>query len=249
MLHGVAELLKEFAKRKTGDQNEKEGDHTNRLRGDRFLFVGGAPRSGTTLLQHVLDSHPLVFGGPEFDCIPGIIHIWRQIVAAWDRGRIRVFGARPQIDAAFASLIEALLLPAADAHQVRVLSEKTPFNVLVFSDLLELFPGCRVLHLVRDPRAVVSSMLQVGVRCLARGEPAPGFVLDLESALCFTRECLDAGFQACAQFPERALTLIYERFVSHPREAVEQLCSFLQLPFAPRCWRRKRSRHPRRTSW
>ena len=43
--------------------------------GSRFIFVGGAPRSGTTLVQNMLDSHPDILGGPEFIHIPDIINL------------------------------------------------------------------------------------------------------------------------------------------------------------------------------
>lgn len=35
-------------------------------KGERLIFTGGAARSGTTLVQNILDSHPDIVGGPEF---------------------------------------------------------------------------------------------------------------------------------------------------------------------------------------
>jgi hypothetical protein len=212
--------------------------------GERLVFIGGVPRSGTTLLQHMLDCHSQVFGGPEFDCIPGIARTWRQVAGAHQRGRIDVFGTREQIDAAFARLIEDLLLPVADARWARLLSEKTPLNVLVFIDLLALLPECRIIHLVRDPRAVVSSLLQVGLRSQARGEPAPDYVKSLQGALRFTAEALDAGFRAAEQFPERVLTLRYEALVSEPEVWARQACAFLGLAFEPAMLQPQAKKHP-----
>ena len=37
--------------------------------GERLIFIGGSPRSGTTLIQNILDSHPEIAGGPEFNLI------------------------------------------------------------------------------------------------------------------------------------------------------------------------------------
>ncbi len=212
--------------------------------GERLVFIGGVPRSGTTLLQHMLDCHSEVFGGPEFDCIPGIIQLWRHVVGAHERGRIQVFCTREQIDASFARLIEDLLLPVADDHGTRLLSEKTPLNVLVFAELLTVLPGCRVIHLVRDPRAVVSSLLQVGIRSQAKGEPAPDFVRDAPSALRLTTEALNAGFRAAELFPGRVLTLRYEALVSEPEAVARQACGFLGLAFEPAMLQPQAKKHP-----
>jgi hypothetical protein len=208
------------------------------------VFIGGVPRSGTTLLQHMLDCHPAVFGGPEFDCIPGIIELWRQVADAHTRGRIQVFCTRAQIDACFEGLIEDLLLPVAEAHGARLLSEKTPLNVLVFVELLTLLPGCRVIHVVRDPRAVVSSLLQVGLRSRVKGEPAPEFTRDLPSALRLTTEALNAGFRAQERFPRRVLTLRYEVLVSDPEAVARQLCRFLGLAYEPAMLQPQAKKHP-----
>jgi protein-tyrosine sulfotransferase len=185
-----------------------------RSQGERLVFVGGAPRSGTTLLQHILDSHPNVFGGPEYDCIPTIIITWRQVVDAHVRGRLTAFNSREQIDAAFTALIENLLLPAAEARNAEPLSEKTPFNVMVFTDLLELLPRCRAIHIVRDPRAVIASLLNVGRRAQANNEPILPWATNFYAAIPFVIDALNAGFQAQHRFGERLLTFTYEALVS-----------------------------------
>jgi hypothetical protein len=217
---------------------------STRPTGERLVFVGGVPRSGTTLVQHILDCHPQVFGGPEFDCIPSLIHAWRTVVSAHDRGRILVFCTREQIDAAFAHLIEELLLPVADAHGAKLLSEKTPFNVGVFTDLLGLLPRCRAIHVVRDPRAVVSSMLRVGIRCREKNEPFPSFVENARSAVQFTMDNLRAGFDAEKLFPQRVLTVKYESLVTQPNATVRQICSFLGISFQSEMLEPQAVRHP-----
>src|SRR5207244_1381693 len=110
--------------------------------------------------------------------------------------------------------------------------------------LLTLLPECRIIHLVRDPRAVVSSLLQVGLRSQARGEPAPDYVQNLPAALRFTAEALDAGFQAGDHFPERVLTLGYEALVSEPEASARQACAFLSLPFEPGMLQPQAKKHP-----
>jgi hypothetical protein len=199
--------------------------------GERLVFVGGSPRSGTTLLQQMLDSHCDIYGGTEFDSIPNIAFLWRSLVVGLESGRTTAFCTRQQIDDAVSAMIESLLLPVADRANSRLMSEKTPANVIVFKDLLELLPGCRAIHIVRDPRAVISSMLKVGERFRNFGDNAPEFTENLHAAIQLTRTSLEAGFTAAKLFPERVLTLKYERLVEEPYETAQAICGFLEVAF------------------
>jgi protein-tyrosine sulfotransferase len=207
-----------------------------RAQGERLIFVGGAPRSGTTLLQHIIDSHPNAFGGPEFDSIPAIVETRRQLLAGLEHGRITVFCTRQQIDEAFAHLIEQLL------------REKTPLNALVFADLLEFLPACRAVHIIRDPRAVVASLLQVGARGQAKCQPMPPTTLEVEAAIHLTKQAVAAGLAAQHRFPQRTLTLIYEELVQQPEPVIHRLCAFLGLTFHHAMLQPQASKHPAQDS-
>jgi hypothetical protein len=199
--------------------------------GQRLVFLGGAPRSGIMLLQHMLDSHPDVFGGPAFDCVPAMVETWERVRQTLESKRIALYCTPPQVDRAFAGMIESLLLPVADANGAKLLSDGTPFNVLAFSGLLELLPACRVIHIVRDPRAVVASMLQVAERCTFKKELVPDFMRNVGSAVRFTKTSLEAGFIAAREFSQRVLTLTYEMLVSQPEAIARRVCGFLDVPF------------------
>jgi hypothetical protein len=57
----------------------------------RHIFVGGAPRSGTTLVQRILGAHSLVYAGPEFDLVPEIIRLRNQFIQKIIAGRISAY--------------------------------------------------------------------------------------------------------------------------------------------------------------
>ncbi len=129
--------------------------------GRRLIFIGGSPRSGTTLVQNMLDSHPLILGGPEFLHLPNVINLRRTIHSSISREWIDIICTRDDVDRYIISSIKKLFLPLADKYQCEFYSEKTPENILVFSELIELFPEAYFIQVIRDPRGIVSSMQQV----------------------------------------------------------------------------------------
>ena len=48
------------------------------------VFIGGAGRSGTTLLRVILDSHPNIACGPEIKLTPMIVNMCLQFQQLWD---------------------------------------------------------------------------------------------------------------------------------------------------------------------
>ncbi|RME36030.1 MAG: sulfotransferase, partial [Deltaproteobacteria bacterium] len=112
-----------------------------------------------------------------------------------------------------------------------VFSEKTPWNVLIFEDLIQLLPGCRCIFMLRDPRAIAASLMEVGEKHQKIGfRPLP-FTTSLLKAIDKTKECFESGFRAVRQYPERVLVVRYEDFVSDPEKECRRICAFLDLPW------------------
>ena len=83
------------------------------------MFVGGAPRSGTTLVQNMLDAHPAILGGPEFLHLARIVELRAAMRESVALGMIDAFASADEVDRLFRALIEDLLLPLADRHGAR----------------------------------------------------------------------------------------------------------------------------------
>jgi protein-tyrosine sulfotransferase len=197
--------------------------------GDRFIFIGGSPRSGTTIVQNMLDSHPSIFGGPEFLHIPEIISLRDRLHRSVSLHYIDQFCSHDEVDAHIRALIESFLLPMVEQHGTWLFSEKTPANVLAFLGLAELWPRARFIHVVRDPRAIVSSMLEVGARAARQGFELQAFTRDIDAAISYVQKCFDAGFEAARREPKRVLTLVYEALVQEPERETRKLCAFLGI--------------------
>jgi len=117
------------------------------------VFLMGFPRSGTTLLEQVLASHPDVEALEE-----------RETLSA----AMRAFLATPQDLDRLAAATEAELRPLREAYWARVHEEgarvegklfvdKHPLNTLKLPLIARLFPQAKILFARRDPRDVVLS--------------------------------------------------------------------------------------------
>ena len=212
-------------------------------KGNRLIFVGGAPRSGTTLVQNMLASHPDILGGPEFLHLPDIIGVRNQLRRSIARKWIDEFCSPEDVDQLTSIFIEDLLLPLADTHGCKFLSEKTPSNVLVFSALLELFPSARFIHVVRDPRAIIASMLRVGLRARRKGVKTQDFTTSTMAAIDYVQKCFRSGFGAAESAPDRVLTVVYEQLVVDPERETRRMCDFLGIEWARQMMYPGRQKH------
>jgi len=198
-------------------------------KGQNLIFVGGSARSGTTLVQNMLDSHPDVLGGPEFLHLPEIVKVRNSMQENVTRGWIDRICSHQDVDDRFRALILDFLLSFAEQHEAKLLSEKTPENVRVFPELMELLPNSRFIMVVRDPRAIVASMLQVGRRASKKGVKVQEFTRNIDAAIKYIKQCMDAGFKAAANSPDHFLTVVYENVVRDPVAETKRICEFLDL--------------------
>lgn len=198
-----------------------------------LVFVGGAPRSGTTLLRRVLGTHPEIYAGPEFDLIPALVGLRDLAQAKVREGRISAITDGRTVDAAFAGAVHAMLGAKARREGARLYAEKTPHNASVFPQLLEMFPDAKLILALRDPRAVVASMKDVARRHREKGERPPAFIRDVRASALEVARLQRRGLEALEAAPERVLAVHYEDLVTEPEAEARRLCDFLGAPFVP----------------
>lgn len=203
--------------------------------------MGGAGRSGSTLLRNMLDAHPLVAVPNESYFVlsaysalaasgrSGEVNLaWEMIrrhryFIEWGLGEQPVLSlAEQHPPASYPDLIRVIFAAYAASHGKPFSADKTPVNALTFTLLSQMFPTSRFLHIVRDPRAVaMSAAVQHWNR---RG---------ITAAANQWAETVKFVHRAQAHIGGRILEVRYERLVSDPRGELRRVCSFSGIPYDP----------------
>jgi hypothetical protein len=106
----------------------------------------------------------------------------------------------------------------------KILLEKTPDHLRSWRVIKRLYPDARFLHIVRDPRAVASSLLAFGRE--AWGTEAPKNAME---AAVFWRKNLSIGRDVQAQLGADCLEVRYEDLARDPDAVLARICTWLDL--------------------
>jgi len=195
------------------------------------VFVGGAWDSGVRTLQSMLDSHHRMEAGEETKLIPIICSLRNDW---WDGMALDLEAAgigEQQLDAAVAAFIRTLMNSSTVSTDIRKV-ETTPHTLLHMAMMGSLFPRGRFIHVVRDGRDVVSSLLQRDWMDPATGERV-WCCKDPEAAANYWTHVVDAIRTQASTVPGRYLEVCYEDLVAHPEAVIRQVLAFLGEPWDP----------------
>jgi hypothetical protein len=205
---------------------------TDRSAQDLVLIVG-CPRSGTTWVQRMLAEHPRVRTGQEshvFNYLAPLLERWREDL---EHGGKRPAGLgcylrEEEFLGALRDFGKELLRPLTGAlSEGEVFVEKTPSHARRLPAIRELIPGVRVIHIVRDPRDVVASLLAAS-RTWAEGWAPSSPAEAAKKWLAYSR----AVRRAQPLFGEdRFLELSYESLQRDAAGGLRRCLEFIGLPF------------------
>uniref|UniRef100_A0A3B3UBY3 Protein-tyrosine sulfotransferase n=1 Tax=Poecilia latipinna TaxID=48699 RepID=A0A3B3UBY3_9TELE len=190
-----------------------------------LIFIGGVPRSGTTLMRAMLDAHPEVRCGEETRVIPRILAM-KQMWSRSGREKMRLDEAGVT-DEVLDAAMQAFLLEIIVKHgePANFLCNKDPFALKSLSYLAKIFPRAKFVLMIRDGRASVHSMI-------SRKVTIAGF--DLGSYRdCLTKwnRAIETMYTQCLEAVDKCLPMHYEQLVLHPEKWMQTLLKFLEVPW------------------
>jgi tetratricopeptide (TPR) repeat protein len=189
------------------------------------VFVLGFPRSGTTLLEVVLEGHPRVVSLEEHESlIDGIQEFMRQ-----PGDLARLLHAPPAVlDALRDSYWRRVASTGVDVRD-RIFVDKNPLNTLKLPLIARLFPQARILVACRDPRDVVLSCFRHRFRM-----SAPIYeLLTLEGAAAYYDAVMRVLVECMRVLPLNTRLVRHEDVVTAFTPEMRDICGFLQLEWVP----------------
>jgi GT2 family glycosyltransferase len=209
------------------------------------IFIVGSPRSGTSILAWSLAQHSELWTEAESDIFfymlkDGLLErAFETSVGRPDGTWLHNHGVDLEQFLAHLGLgLNALLTKTSNGRRW---VDQTPANTVVVDQLAEMFPGARFLHILRDGRRVVHSMVNFhqafadpeDVERMKGAGRLPLWTTDFADACRtwarFVRIARDFG----RRHPDRAYTVRNERLITDPGGAMRDVLDFLAVPQEP----------------
>lgn len=207
------------------------------------IFIFGCPRSGTSLLSRLIDSHPRI-------AIPFESHLYNTFYPWLNYyGDLRLLKNRerlvddildtevmrdwsPQLERQdvittisrydFHGIVEGVLRTWTQTQNKQRWGEKTPPHLFYWREILSAFPNMQVLHIVRDGRDVALSWQKARFGPKHIYPLAQKWIQYLETVAALQAELDESSF----------LEVRYEALLQEPEKTARKICSFLNEDYS-----------------
>lgn len=210
------------------------------------VFVVGVPRSGTTLLRVMLDSHREIACGPEFPFLTeNVARIWGRTwpcTESFSTGTpLKIFRnfdfSESDVHMFCAGFVDAIFSEFARRRNKRRWAIKVPRMVEKMDYLSRLFPDAFFVHVIRDGRDVVASSL-------SKKREHPRWYPDHE-AEDFARDWVQmiGTARSHAKRLSKYHELRYDHLIEDPRARMQDVLSFIDASWDEDVLRHHELRH------
>ena len=193
------------------------------------IFIVGMPRSGTSLVEQILASHPDVYGAGELKDLGKVIG---SITTSRQEKQSRIIPAELlELDTrAFADLGKQYITRIRKySANAKFITDKMPHNFLYIGFIRAILPNARVIHCTRDPMDTCLSIFKT------RLKNTHGYADNLSELGQYYRMYLEFMEYWRATLPGFVYDQSYEDLVSSQREQVEKLLQHCGLHWDDAC--------------
>lgn len=209
---------------------------------DRPIFILGMPRSGTTLVEQILASHPAVFGAGEVpfatDVLQGMTLPGDLRISFPDARSLPPQATLRQRADAYLSKIDAL----PGSSEKRFFTDKMPDNYHNLGLLAAMFPNARFIHCRRDP---VDTCISCYTTLFGIGQY---WSFDFNLLGNAYRRYWDLMQHWRKILPGRFLEVHYEQLIEHPEQSARALLQWCGLEWDERVLRHYENDRPIHTA-
>ncbi len=229
---------------------DKKGQHEFESRYDKIrnifecdqFFVCGAPKSGTTWFQRLLDSHPEVVCSGEGHFTEMMVLPLSQVAKQYNKRQAltveRVYEGKPyyqglrqdELEFIAMTMIGLVMSQRRIPEGTKCVGDKTPRYTLRMNLLAKIYPQAKFIHVVRDGRDVITSTCHHAYRAGHRA------VIDKTRPeyFSYTAQCATVwvnNVRAAEKFglnnPDKYLMVRYEDMHTDPETTITSILQFL----------------------
>lgn len=194
---------------------------------DLPVFIVGMPRSGTTLTEQIVASHPKAYGGGE---LPHISRV-ANILSVTDKNlEFHETEFRAADKAKIQEVAQGYLtrLTEGSGKAIRV-TDKAPLNVRYLGLMALMFPNCHIIHCKRDP---IDTCVSIFMQKFNRGHE---YSHDLRNLGQYYREYLRMVEHWKQVMPGQILEVSYEDSVADTETQARKIIDFIGLKWDDAC--------------
>jgi tetratricopeptide (TPR) repeat protein len=182
---------------------------------EQLIFVVGMPRSGTTLTEQVLASHPLVFGAGESSML--------------SESAVRTHGDTANVSAMLALASHLVTAMHKRSNGPSRVVDTTPTNFFHIGLLAGLLPNAKIIHCVRHPLDTCLSIYQHPL------SKAHSYAHDLDDLAAYYLNYRRLMKHWHAILPGCIYDMSYENTVADIEGSIRALLDHCDLPFDEAC--------------
>jgi len=195
--------------------------HAHACDADTGVFIIGMPRSGTTLSEQILASHPAVFGAGE-------VRFWDKPFTELQKAGLGSEAAARLVPRIAGDYLERVTALSGSAARV---IDKMPANFLYAGLIHAAFPRARIIHMQRHPLDTCLSIYFQNF--FTMGAYAKNDLADLAH---YYREYQRVTAHWRAVLPAATLLEVpYEALIADQEGWTRRMLEFVGLPWDPRC--------------
>lgn len=196
---------------------------------ERPVFIVGMPRSGTTLLEQIIASHPRAMGVGELE---DMLRLVNAVPA-----RLNVAGTYPP---AFAHITKDALNQMASEYSQRLTKlapgkdrvvDKMPHNFMALGAITLMYPRATLIHSKRNPLDTCLSCFTTALG------PAHAYAASLAGLVVKYREYRRVMEHWKGVLGDRLIEMEYEKLVAEPEQESRRLIAATALDWDPACLR------------
>lgn len=200
------------------------------------IFIVGSPRSGTTFLRDLLNSHPhlaipnethfipklyLAYGEPQSLTEVKKIFQWIEKTSYFRRFQIELKSDDLNNCQTFSDIIYLIFNAYAQKQGKKRWADKTPTYLNHMQLLLKIFPNAKFIHLIRDGRDVALSMI-----------PLVFSHNNIYTAAWGWKNTVNKGIKQSRSIPQgQYLEIRFEDLILETEKTMKNLCQFIDEPY------------------